>query len=178
MIQTGILIGITIIVTGVIMMLLALSRKVHVNLLQAILGIAILCTGLNIALARWDDAVLNPADGDIIFTDGQVAVTSDMLRDDREMNVIFSSTVLDLREIQPGDTVKINNVFGATKILLPDHAVNCRVSVAFGTTKTLDQSIVFLGSNEYNIDRNPDSSGRISRIELNCAFGTAELVQP
>jgi len=98
---------------------------------------------------------------------------------DEEFNVIFGSSVIDLRSTnfeQPETDIEVNAVFGEAKIFLPPNVrIRIKSSSVFGAVRTPDGRETNFGDSK-SIIGDESSSVRIN-LEANTVFGSVSVFQ-
>ncbi len=158
----GLFWGIFLIGAGLILLIKHIF-KLNISSGRAIIGLFILCIGLNIIIGS------NVTNRGFIFNFNNTSNKG-------EYNVIFNSGTIDLSSVESNrGTVEINVVFGSAEIILPeDREVKIQVNSAFASTQLPDGNKIVFGNGEY-LHSPDDAEGKSLRIEINTVFGSTEI---
>jgi len=170
------------IIGGIILILLGLSLVVKIvfnidfPVFKLLVALFFIYFGLRIMLGGNFRLFHDVGDEQsIVF--GERTITK--LEDGREYNVIFGAAKFDLRNLAIADSqklsVKINTVFGGTRILLnPSMRFRLNATTAFGGTKAPDGNSSAFGDIKYESDSLNREKPNLE-IETNTVFGGLEV---
>ena len=93
-----------------------------------------------------------------------------------EYSTVFASQKIDLTHLKPGDKpVKVNVVFSAGQVILPDNVVfDSKLTTVFGALNTPTRSYSGISDTAQVI--NPDAEGEKVFLEINTVFGRTDVV--
>ncbi len=152
------------------------SFDIHIPIFRLVVAFVLIYLGVTLLMGGTGVGIEEP--GTIIFHEARFT-GEDFARE--EINIIFGSGELDLREVPPGDmrTGEINIVFGSGTIILPEEAsVEVKADAVFSSARFPDGGSVTFGEYIYRTpDMNSDDPPDL-RLDLNVVFGGVEIIRP
>ena len=155
-----------------IVIVLKYTFNLNIPVGRIIAGVVIIFVGLWVMVGGYPIRDSN----DIIFRTGTIKPVQPQYKH----NIIFSSGVVDLRDISYEDidqTIKIHVIFSDAVIRLDaDAPVSVKVNAAFASGIMPDNTVVSFGDGTY-ISKTADHSDKTFNMEADVVFGTLRIIQ-
>ncbi len=162
--------------------LLILQNIFGINLpiLKILFGLFLIYLGLKVIAGSFGHRMVGfkfekiASENQAIFMESNFKLNSDLDKG-HEFTTAFGQSSLDLSEISESQltkTIKIENAFGKTKIKTnPQHAIQAKISVGFGSVKIRGQKLGSLGEIDFKSENFNKDSAQILSLDIENAFG-------
>jgi predicted membrane protein len=165
--------------------LLLIQQVLHVNLplIRIFFGLFVVYLGLKILFGAFGIEINRgrvnkvSTSTEFVFANGDFKVYEEN-KVNKKFSTVFGNSNLDLSDLSKmtnEDTVKIENVFGKTKIkIAPDCGVKIKADIAFGNIKVRGQKLGSFGEIDFATP-NFNSAAKKLNLDIDTVFGEVEI---